>query len=188
MDLGDRVKGLDKCCMRLSEDKSLMCIKPLDHAEPCFELDRKEYSIYVVERTEDGFVDLVKLLEPATKQIQECYCKRQGLSVRDERLRWSLEKYLRLNYGIPTVVSRYIISDCVAYGYVGQGLSPPSCLGSDGPCSVKVGLMWVESMTAYSWEGQGEDPNHPVLLCATCTRSYCEYWEEMWDEYNQSRI
>ena len=43
-------------------------------------------------------------------------------------------------------------------------------------------------MTQYHWDGKGDDPNHPVLLCEDCAKEYHDYWQEMWDDYNASRL
>lgn len=57
------------------------------------------------------------------------------------------------------------------------------CEGHDGPCENEV-LWLTPAMTAYSWDGQGEDPNRPRFLCPTCSDSYRSDWQEKWDEYN----
>ena len=31
------------------------------------------------------------------------------------------------------------------------------------------------------------DPNGPVYLCDQCAKEFNDYWDEMWNEYNQSR-
>lgn len=43
------------------------------------------------------------------------------------------------------------------------------------------------AMTAYYWDGTGENPNAPVTLCKTCMDDYCAYWQSMWDEYHSSQ-
>jgi len=44
------------------------------------------------------------------------------------------------------------------------------------------------SMTAYDWDGEGEDPNAPKNMCAVCGYSYMDEMQERWDEYNQGRL
>ena len=44
-----------------------------------------------------------------------------------------------------------------------------------------------ESMTAYHWDGTGDDPNDPGNLCDVCYEDYCEHWRAMWDEYRSSQ-
>lgn len=39
------------------------------------------------------------------------------------------------------------------------------------------------AMTAYHWDGTGENPNADVVLCDPCWESYRAYWQEMWDNY-----
>jgi hypothetical protein len=41
-------------------------------------------------------------------------------------------------------------------------------------------------MTAYHWDGEGEDPNHPMMLCPSCADEYDEYWRSMWADYYNS--
>ena len=43
------------------------------------------------------------------------------------------------------------------------------------------------AMTAYSWDGKGENPNRAQSLCPTCSQEYVEYWEEQWAEYYASQ-
>lgn len=35
-------------------------------------------------------------------------------------------------------------------------------------------------MTMYEWDGTGEDPNLPPILCPECTEGWVEHWEDMW--------
>jgi hypothetical protein len=44
------------------------------------------------------------------------------------------------------------------------------------------------SLTAYEWDGKGEDPNRDPWLCEECAEDHREHWKNMWDEYNQGRI
>jgi hypothetical protein len=39
------------------------------------------------------------------------------------------------------------------------------------------------AMTAYHWDGEGEDPNRDVFLCDEDWEEYRAYWQERWDEY-----
>lgn len=39
------------------------------------------------------------------------------------------------------------------------------------------------AMTAYYWDGKGEDPNRDVVLCESCWMEYYDYWAGLWDEY-----
>lgn len=39
------------------------------------------------------------------------------------------------------------------------------------------------SMTAYSWDGEGEDPNRDLTLCALCGEEHTETMEEQWRDY-----
>lgn len=39
------------------------------------------------------------------------------------------------------------------------------------------------SMTAYVWDGEGDDPNRAGDLCDDCWEDYRAYWQERWDEY-----
>jgi len=48
------------------------------------------------------------------------------------------------------------------------------------------GAKWRESMTTYPWNGEGENPNKPVLLCKVCYEEYRDYWEDMWNSYYSS--
>lgn len=44
-----------------------------------------------------------------------------------------------------------------------------------------------EGMTAYHWDGQGEDPNDTGILCDVCYEEYRDYWSSMWAEYRSSQ-
>jgi len=52
-----------------------------------------------------------------------------------------------------------------------------------GPCQCLCKVSWRPAKTAYCWDGTGEDPNHPLLLCDECAAEYDEYWDSMWDDY-----
>lgn len=58
----------------------------------------------------------------------------------------------------------------------------PKCEGWGGECD-ELALWVTPAMTAYHWEGVGEDPNRPRLLCPYCSEEYRSYWQERWDEY-----
>lgn len=47
-------------------------------------------------------------------------------------------------------------------------------------------LSWRPSMTAYSWDGKGHDPNRPKLMCGECWESYEQMMQSWWDEYRNS--
>lgn len=38
-------------------------------------------------------------------------------------------------------------------------------------------------MTLYCWDGLGDDPNKPPILCAAHTDEWVSGWQERWDEY-----
>jgi len=46
----------------------------------------------------------------------------------------------------------------------------------------------VPSMTAYDWDGEGEDPNRDKLMCPQCAEEYTEMMKEQWDEYYNGRL
>ena len=39
------------------------------------------------------------------------------------------------------------------------------------------------AMTAYYWDGTGDDPNADVIACDSCWEDYRAYWQERWDDY-----
>lgn len=39
------------------------------------------------------------------------------------------------------------------------------------------------SMTAYHWNGKGENPNRDVWLCTICSIEYCDVMESHWNDY-----
>ena len=51
----------------------------------------------------------------------------------------------------------------------------------------KVTVKHRDSMTAYYWDGKGDDPNDPGNLCDICYEEYRAYWTEKWDEYRSSQ-
>lgn len=56
------------------------------------------------------------------------------------------------------------------------------CEGHRGPCQGNA--LWpTASMTAYVWDGQGEDPNRPRLLCPACSETYIKDMSDQWDDY-----
>jgi len=62
-----------------------------------------------------------------------------------------------------------------------------TCEGHQGPCEGKV--LWpTPSMTAYEWDGKGEDPNAPRNLCPPCSQAHVETMQDQWDEYNAGRL
>ncbi len=62
-----------------------------------------------------------------------------------------------------------------------------TCEGHDQACTAPV--LWpTTSLTAYEWDGRGEDPNRRRLLCVPCSEAYKQEWADRWDEYNAGRI
>jgi len=59
---------------------------------------------------------------------------------------------------------------------------PMKCQGFAGPCSADT-AEYRPCMTAYHWDGKGENPNPDPILCAECHSEYVRYWQERWDEY-----
>lgn len=45
-----------------------------------------------------------------------------------------------------------------------------------------------KTMTAYVWDGEGEDPNYIPPMCESHWKEYYDHWSEMWAEYNAGRI
>lgn len=43
-----------------------------------------------------------------------------------------------------------------------------------------------KAMTAYHWDGNGENPNRPFMSCELHYQEYHEYWSDMWQEYYSS--
>lgn len=68
------------------------------------------------------------------------------------------------------------------------GLALPRCEGHRQACPDGIVLWPTSAMTAYDWDGQGEDPNRPRLLCLRCSDEYVEDWKERWDEYRASQL
>jgi hypothetical protein len=44
------------------------------------------------------------------------------------------------------------------------------------------------SMTGYSWDGKGEDPNRDLLLCYNCSCEHIEQMTAQWEEYKQNLL
>ncbi len=59
----------------------------------------------------------------------------------------------------------------------------PTCEGFEGPCE-NIVLWMTPGMTAYPWDGEGEDPNRSRPLCPECSAGYVEHWKDRWDEYH----
>lgn len=49
---------------------------------------------------------------------------------------------------------------------------------------LKEGVGPVPAMTAYAWDGKGEDPNRSPWLCKECEEEYVAFWDERWKEYH----
>jgi hypothetical protein len=45
----------------------------------------------------------------------------------------------------------------------------------------------IPGMTAYYWDGTGEDPNRRRCYCEECAIDHVEYWTDMWAEYRASQ-
>ena len=60
---------------------------------------------------------------------------------------------------------------------------PLICEACGAPGARKVG-----AMTAYHWDGKGEDPNRPLWLCEECADEYVSYWQDRWHDYYESVI
>jgi len=57
------------------------------------------------------------------------------------------------------------------------------CEGWQGACDFDV-VYATPSMTAYEWDGKGEDPNASKLLCPRCSEGYMDQMQSQWDEYH----
>lgn len=66
----------------------------------------------------------------------------------------------------------------------GLNLPLPRCEGQGHACGRPV-LYLTPNMTAYPWDGTGEDPNQAPLLCPECSDEYVAFWQEQWDEYHR---
>jgi len=54
-------------------------------------------------------------------------------------------------------------------------------------CEARPAYYWP-SMTAYEWNGKGENPNADKILCQMCGEEYTQIMKEQWDEYNAGRL
>jgi hypothetical protein len=61
-------------------------------------------------------------------------------------------------------------------------------LGRCEECATKKDVRRIPAMTAYHWDGQGEDPNRDLSFCLEHAEAYRDYWQSMWDDYNSSRL
>ena len=51
-------------------------------------------------------------------------------------------------------------------------------------CERTEGVVWYDRMTAYYWDGTGEDPNRPIALCnGPCAAEYRQIMLDLWAEY-----
>lgn len=58
-------------------------------------------------------------------------------------------------------------------------------------CGTKKNLKLENSRTAYSWSGEfdgPDDPNRSKLLCRACAKEHHDYWDDMWQDYCNSRF
>ena len=49
-------------------------------------------------------------------------------------------------------------------------------------CRWPFGVKAESSCTMYHWDGEGDDPNRPILLCRVCAEAHYEHWDAMWLE------
>lgn len=56
------------------------------------------------------------------------------------------------------------------------------CQGFWKPCKADTAEA-KPCMTAYHWDGTGDNPNADPVLCVDCHHEYVVYWQERWDEY-----
>lgn len=61
-------------------------------------------------------------------------------------------------------------------------------LGGCQRCGSFYGLIDTPSMTCYTWDGKGEDPNRSTLYCEDCSADYVDYMTERWEDYYQGRL
>lgn len=50
-------------------------------------------------------------------------------------------------------------------------------------CSDLDGVEFEDARTSYCWDGEGEDPNRPLVLCRSCAAEHHANWDEQWREY-----
>ncbi len=50
-------------------------------------------------------------------------------------------------------------------------------------CDTRISVRLESSRTMYCWEGEGQDPNRPLALCACCSIEHHNNWDDMWNEY-----
>lgn len=56
------------------------------------------------------------------------------------------------------------------------------CEGAMHPCEQLDGKR-APVMTCYNWDGCGDDPNKPPILCPECTEIWVDSWRERWSDY-----
>lgn len=61
---------------------------------------------------------------------------------------------------------------------------------ADGPCEQcsKEPAYVIVAETKYGWDGEGENPNRDLELCAECATEYRDHWSAQWEEYMSSRL
>lgn len=58
------------------------------------------------------------------------------------------------------------------------------CEYKDSPYEICGGKVEIHhAMTAYYWDGKGENPNRDFLCCENHYKEYFDYWSEMWRDY-----
>ena len=104
--------------------------------------------------------------------------RKAGAEQRDAEERKRFEEFLRqVHLEGDSPIGAY----ATTYGEVVFDGESVSCEGFSGPCDAKTAEKRT-AMTAYHWDGNGENPNRPPTLCATCWESYKAYWNEKWAE------
>lgn len=49
-------------------------------------------------------------------------------------------------------------------------------------------MILYPSMTAYDWDGNGEDPNRGFVLCLPCGEEHIEQMEDQWHAYRSGLL
>ena len=89
---------------------------------------------------------------------------------------------------MPVIISISFLSSLFLWGLMREpkkkDKSPkPKC----DHCGSTEDVKLEDSRTQRYWNGSGIDPNSPIPYCRKCAEMHHDYWDAMWEEYNNSR-
>lgn len=112
------------------------------------------------------------------KQIWEIVSKNPGLSFDELRERFGI---------IPSQLANMFAGDVRAKFKPLKDDRLPLPGQDCEHCGRRPAFLWP-SLTAYSWDGTGEDPNRDLKLCKECGEEHQQIMEDQWNDYYSDKL